>query len=92
MRLCRGFGVLGWEVLLSLSTFFSCLDMREEAKGNQSLTEAGEFDRIRDYLSSSYVPNLAGIPDTLLVFGFKQPLEEVWAAEGVVPTAMADAR
>ena len=27
-----------------------------------------------------------------LVFGFKQPLEEVWAAEGVVPTAMADAR
>ena len=79
-------------VLPSLSIIFFRLDMREEAKGNQSLTEAGEFDRIRDYLSSSYVPNLAGIPDAFLVFGFKQPLEEVWAAEGVVPTAMADAR
>jgi len=79
-------------VLLSLSTFYSCIKAGEEATENQSLTEAGEFDRIRDYLSTSYVPNLAGIPDTLLVFGFKQPLEEVWAAEGVVPTAMADAR
>ena len=67
---------------------FSALDTKE----NQGFTEAREFDRIRDHLSSSYVPNLAGIPDTLLVFGFKQPLEEVWAAEGVVPTAMADAR
>ena len=39
-----------------------------------------------------YPANLTGIPDAFLVFGFKQPLEEVWAAEGVVPTAMADAR
>ena len=92
MRLCRGFGVFGWEVLLSLSTFYSCIKAGEEAKENQGFTEAGQFDRIRDYLSSSYVPNLAGIPDTLLVFGFKQPLEKVWSAEGVVPTAMADAR
>ena len=44
------------------------------------------------YPRRMYPANLAGIPDTLLVFGFKQPLEEVWAAEGVVPTAMADAR
>ena len=88
MRLCRGFGVFGWGYFFLYLPSFSALDTKE----NQGLTEAGGFDRIRDYLSSSYVPNLAGIPDTLLVFGFKQPLEEVWAAEGVVPTAMADAR
>ena len=88
MRLCRGFGVFGWEryFFLYLPSFFA-LDTKE----NQRLAEAGGFDRIRDYLSMSYVPNLAGIPDAFLVFGFKQPLEEVWAAEGVVPTAMADA-
>ena len=44
------------------------------------------------YSRRMYPTNLAGIPDAFLVFGFKQPLEEVWAAEGVVPTAMADAR
>ncbi len=44
------------------------------------------------YPRRMYPANLAGIPDAFLVFGFKQPLEEVWAAEGVVPTAMADAR
>nr|DAK57261.1 MAG TPA: hypothetical protein [Caudoviricetes sp.] len=27
-----------------------------DIKENQGLTEAGGFDRIRDYLSSSYVP------------------------------------
>ena len=44
------------------------------------------------YPRRMYTANLAGIPDAFLVFGFKQPLGKVWSAEGVVPTAMADAR
>ena len=44
------------------------------------------------YPRRMYPANLGGISDAFLVFGFKQPLEEVWAAKGVVPTAMADAR
>lgn len=44
------------------------------------------------YARRMYPENLTGVSDAFLVFGFKQPLEEVWAAEGVVPTAMADTR
>ena len=89
MRLCRGFGVFGWEVLLSLSTFFFRLGYK---KISASPKPEGLTGYVIIYPCRMYPANLTGIPDAFLVFGFKQPLEEVWAAEGVVPTAMADTR
>lgn len=89
MRLCRGFGVFGWEVyfLLYLPSFFA-LDTKK-IRASPRLESLTGYVII--YPRRMYPANLAGIPDAFLVFGFKQPLEEVWAAEGVVPTAMADA-
>ena len=68
-RLCRGFGVFGMgeECFFFYLPSFSALDTKE----NQGLAEAGGFDRIRDYLSSSYVPNLAGVPDALFSFSLQ---------------------
>lgn len=81
------------EVLLSLSTFYSCIKTREEAK---KIRASPKLESLTGYViiypRRMYTANLAGIPDAFLVFGFKQPLEEVWATEGVVPTTMADAR
>ena len=93
MRLCRGFGVFGWgDFFLYLP---SILVSRREKK-QKRIRASPKLDSLIGYViiypRRMYPANLAGIPDAFLVFGFKQPLEEVWAAEGVVPTAMADAR
>ena len=76
-------------VLPSLSTIFFRL-------GYKKIRASPRLESLTGYViiypRRMYPANLAGIPDAFLVFGFKQPLEEVWAAEGVVPTAMADAR
>ena len=86
MRLCRGFGVFGWG---SASYLLFPPWIQKKIRAPPRLDSLTGYVII--YPRRMYPANLAGIPDAFLVFGFKQPLEEVWAAEGVVPTAMADA-
>ena len=90
MRLCRGFGVFGWGST-SFSIYLLFLPwIQKKIRASPRLDSLTGYVII--YPRRVYPANLTGVSDAFLVFGFKQPLEEVWAAEGVVPTAMADAR